>query len=402
MPLRRQTPFRRSGPPIPMLLLLILTVRSTSAQPSPPEETPPPYNGLSTSFNPSMAIIIVVLISAFFFLGFFSIYVRQCGGGAAPAAASGTGRARGGITQRGLEPEVLDTFPTLAYSEAKNLKVGKGSLECAVCLSEFEDDETLRLLPKCSHVFHPDCIDAWLASHVTCPVCRSNLVPDPFPPSESTDGADREAVVVAPESFDQVAVTVDERDRGEELAELARIGSQRRAFAAATRSKSMPRVQRFPRSNSTGHSVLTRPGENFDRFTLRLPEYIHREIVISAAEAAGRFQRTKSCVAFPASEEASSRRGYRSGEVSSRLGRSLRLGRSDRWPSFLARTLSTRFPGWGNGKKGETEGSFKKSDGGDVSLKGRMPSVRNPFECLGSGAKDNDSNESPSVALNRV
>ena len=48
-----------------------------------------------------------------------------------------------------------------------------------MCLNEFEDDERLRLIPKCDHVFHPECIDAWLASHTTCPVCRANLVPEP-------------------------------------------------------------------------------------------------------------------------------------------------------------------------------------------------------------------------------
>lgn len=48
-------------------------------------------------------------------------------------------------------------------------------LECVVCLSEFGDNETLRLLPQCLHVFHPYCIDVWLASHDTCPVCRTKV-----------------------------------------------------------------------------------------------------------------------------------------------------------------------------------------------------------------------------------
>jgi hypothetical protein len=76
---------------------------------------------------------------------------------------------------------VIETFPTMAYADVREHKTVKGALECAVCLSEFDDDETLRLLPKCSHVFHPDCIDTWLASHVTCPVCRANLVPEDVP-----------------------------------------------------------------------------------------------------------------------------------------------------------------------------------------------------------------------------
>lgn len=45
-------------------------------------------------------------------------------------------------------------------------------LECAVCLSRFEDADILRLLPKCKHAFHLDCVDTWLVSHSTCPLCR--------------------------------------------------------------------------------------------------------------------------------------------------------------------------------------------------------------------------------------
>ncbi|KAJ0984649.1 hypothetical protein J5N97_003005 [Dioscorea zingiberensis] len=400
--------------PIPMLLLLLVFAAGAAGQSSPNDNTPPRF---TTNFNPSMAIVIVVLISAFFFLGFFSIYIRQCGGAGTRAGVAPTtgGLSRRGNVQRGLDPEVLETFPTLVYSEVKGLKIGKGSLECAVCLSEFEDEETLRLLPKCSHVFHPDCIDAWLAAHVTCPVCRTNLVPgsDPFPPAESTDAAADDAPVANPEAAaEHVAITVDgdheSDDHSDELAELARIGSQRRA-AAALRSKSVARPALFPRSHSTGHSMLRRPGENLDRFTLRLPEHVRREIVVTAA--AGRLQRTTSCVAFPSSGEASSRRGYHVGEGSSRAGRSIRLGRSDRWPSFLARTLSSRFTSWGNGKRGgDGEGSFsfKKGDGEGSrsgSVKGRMPSVRAQFECLGGGVRpdgDHNPSDSQTVPLSRV
>ncbi|KAJ0984626.1 hypothetical protein J5N97_002982 [Dioscorea zingiberensis] len=186
-------------------------------------------------------------------------------------------------------------------------------------------------------------------------------------------------------------------------------GSGARRAAAALRSKSVARPALFPRSHSTGHSMLRRPGENLDRFTLRLPEHVRREIVVTAA--AGRLQRTTSCVAFPSSGEASSRRGYRVGEGSSRAGRSIRLGRSDRWPSFLARTLSSRFTSWGNGKRGgDGEGSFsfKKGDGEGSrsgSVKGRMPSVRAQFECLGGGVRpdgDHNPSDSQTVPLSRV
>ncbi|CAA2966190.1 RING-H2 finger ATL57-like [Olea europaea subsp. europaea] len=45
--------------------------------------------------------------------------------------------------------------------------------DCPICLSEFEETEIVKLIPYCRHVFHPRCVDTWLSSHVTCPVCRS-------------------------------------------------------------------------------------------------------------------------------------------------------------------------------------------------------------------------------------
>ncbi|EEE69879.1 hypothetical protein OsJ_29694 [Oryza sativa Japonica Group] len=289
-----------------MLLLLLAVAGFAAAQPS---QDNPPAGYYATNFSPSMAIVIVVLIAAFFFLGFFSIYVRHCYGGrgdysTTPLPRSGAARSR---RQRGLDQSVLATFPTMAYADVKAHKSVKGALECAVCISEFDDDETLRLLPKCSHVFHQDCIDTWLASHATCPVCRANLV----------DGA------------------------------------------PAARP---PR--RFPRSHSTGHSLSSSAAASAgaERFTLRLPEHVLREVI-----AAGQLQRTTSLVAFRAGRQGSTRRGLRSGggggggEGSSRAGRSVRLGQSGRWPSFLPRTFSARLPAWGSRstRRGDGDGSSK-------------------------------------------
>lgn len=44
--------------------------------------------------------------------------------------------------------------------------------DCVVCLDEFEEDKELKVIPGCGHLFHPQCIDAWLVSHGSCPVCR--------------------------------------------------------------------------------------------------------------------------------------------------------------------------------------------------------------------------------------
>ncbi|KAF8387718.1 hypothetical protein HHK36_026372 [Tetracentron sinense] len=84
---------------------------------------------------------------------------------------------------QGLEPSILTSLPTFLYSSTTT---HDQVLECAVCLSEFEDKDEVRLLPKCNHSFHIDCIDMWFHSHSTCPLCRVPVKPDiPVPVTET-------------------------------------------------------------------------------------------------------------------------------------------------------------------------------------------------------------------------
>ncbi|GLU12394.1 hypothetical protein SLE2022_290790 [Rubroshorea leprosula] len=72
--------------------------------------------------------------------------------------------------ESGLEARVLRSLPVFTYS----VKTHPDSvMECAVCLSEFEESESGRILPKCNHSFHIECIDMWFHSHSTCPLCRT-------------------------------------------------------------------------------------------------------------------------------------------------------------------------------------------------------------------------------------
>ncbi|CAK9188184.1 unnamed protein product [Ilex paraguariensis] len=47
--------------------------------------------------------------------------------------------------------------------------------ECPVCLSAFVEGEQIRRLKECKHCFHVACIDMWLYSHSSCPVCRASI-----------------------------------------------------------------------------------------------------------------------------------------------------------------------------------------------------------------------------------
>lgn len=84
--------------------------------------------------------------------------------------------------RRGLEPSVLKSLPLVVFSP-EDFKDG---LECAVCLSDLVQGEKARLLPKCNHGFHVECIDMWFQSHSTCPLCRNAVVPGTLNHSDST------------------------------------------------------------------------------------------------------------------------------------------------------------------------------------------------------------------------
>ncbi|GMG99696.1 hypothetical protein Nepgr_001536 [Nepenthes gracilis] len=336
-----------------VLLLLSPTVQHAGAQGWSPQatDTDPNNNG---KFSPSTGIIIIVFIAALFFMGFFSIYIRHCAEDSSirsrNVVTGPTARSRRG--PRGLDAAVIESFPKFAYSAVKTLKIGSAALECAVCLNEFEDDETLRLIPKCDHVFHPDCIDAWLATHTTCPVCRANLAPQS---AESTHSPQGVQIDEHSHSQDDVVVEVpqecdaDDNGDGRDIMERPLqapevVDVSRRLNRNRTRRNLSGRQRwfgRFWRSNSTGH-LAVKQWENMERFTLRLPEEVRKQVI------SGKLNRSASCVVLQ--REDSSRRGYGAGygEGSSRgrvtSARFDRGFRSNRWVFSLAQPFFSRAP----------------------------------------------------------
>lgn len=75
------------------------------------------------------------------------------------------------IQSRGLEELIVQNIPTLLYRREGEVSFNR----CTICLSEFEEEENLRVLPSCRHSFHLDCIDIWLQSNDNCPLCRSSI-----------------------------------------------------------------------------------------------------------------------------------------------------------------------------------------------------------------------------------
>ncbi|OEL29809.1 hypothetical protein BAE44_0009170 [Dichanthelium oligosanthes] len=112
---------------------------------------------------------------------------RACAdGGAAAAPALPTmatpARARAAC---GLVDAAIDALPAFVYARPGpgvagggdgSSKAGRRAL-CPVCLEDVEAGEMVRQLPACGHLFHVECIDMWLHSHATCPLCRCRVSP---------------------------------------------------------------------------------------------------------------------------------------------------------------------------------------------------------------------------------
>ncbi|KAF7096687.1 hypothetical protein CFC21_098590 [Triticum aestivum] len=93
--------------------------------------------------------------------------------------AAPRGRPRGGraweAAAEGVDPELLRSLPVTVYRAAPKGSTDDVGVECAVCLTELEDGEEARFLPRCGHGFHTECVDMWLASHTSCPLCRATV-----------------------------------------------------------------------------------------------------------------------------------------------------------------------------------------------------------------------------------
>ncbi|KAK7275807.1 hypothetical protein RIF29_16931 [Crotalaria pallida] len=291
-----------------LLLLFLLTSSPATAQFVEAQPLDPNTNNKSSVFA-VMAIVVVM----FFVSGFVSLCSRQCSGGRTRtlsrinlALPTGDSDGRSRREPRGLDQEIIDTFPTFLYSNVKGLKIGKETLVCAVCINEFEDDETLRLIPKCNHVFHPSCIDVWLSSHSTCPVCRANLVPRPedTPPMVPIQIPNEEAIVIVEEEGIKTENNNDTEASNHVF--LKRSHTMNHNRLPRSRSTDFLFNVLFPRrSNSMGrhHSE-----ENFERFTLRLPD----EMLMLNTTV---LKRTNSCMSFR--RMSSGRKGYRTRSFSS-------------------------------------------------------------------------------------
>ncbi|KAG0482711.1 hypothetical protein HPP92_010795 [Vanilla planifolia] len=129
------------------------------------------FLGLSSTVTGNIVVAVVVGILMLLFV--FLIFYLRANRSLISYPLNQTSRARlimsAAAPSRALDRAVLRSIPVTTYSSEDS----KESVECAVCLSEFVDGAFTRILPRCRHRFHIECIDMWFSSNSTCPVCRN-------------------------------------------------------------------------------------------------------------------------------------------------------------------------------------------------------------------------------------
>jgi len=73
-----------------------------------------------------------------------------------------------------VNEDALDELTLMEYGQLED-ELQKKIDKCAICLSEFENADTVRIM-KCEHFYHQVCIDTYLKNYNNkCPMCRDSM-----------------------------------------------------------------------------------------------------------------------------------------------------------------------------------------------------------------------------------
>lgn len=230
---------------------------------------PPPDSGddnSGTTFSPLIIAVIGILASAFLLVSYYAIITKYCRRRRSrnpdlevEALRTEISRDQWQVSSSagaGLDETLINSITVFKYKKGDKLVEGS---ECSVCLNEFEENENLRLMPKCCHAFHPSCIDVWLKSHSNCPLCRANAAPiytlptpNPAPAAQSSSAVNISALQI--HQPDDLIFVVEARESISHNQELFVSDDFLKSplQSNSTRSRNQEEERQIRRSNSLG------------------------------------------------------------------------------------------------------------------------------------------------------
>jgi hypothetical protein len=75
--------------------------------------------------------------------------------------------------KRRLPAQSKDIAALPVQTVSSKTHVGK-QMRCPICLDDFIEGDSLKTMP-CMHIYHSKCIDRWLATDNSCPICKTPI-----------------------------------------------------------------------------------------------------------------------------------------------------------------------------------------------------------------------------------
>ncbi|XP_059309837.1 putative RING-H2 finger protein ATL71 [Lycium ferocissimum] len=149
--------------------------------------------GKNYAYGIGFSLGLLILFSVMAYASYLCIQSRSRNNPNVPNSSSSSSHGSSTIVdnelvliQQGIDEEILRNYPKLLYSQAK-VHYHKEDIDddiasgCSICLADYKDNDMLRILSNCGHIYHVNCIDPWLRLHPTCPICRNSPLPTPLP-----------------------------------------------------------------------------------------------------------------------------------------------------------------------------------------------------------------------------
>ncbi|KAK4415948.1 E3 ubiquitin-protein ligase [Sesamum alatum] len=131
-----------------------------------------------TMQEPDLEQMTCISVGFLVVLAIICLFLRYVSSYPSPPMPSDDGHGRSAGTTQPVKARKFDWDSAHIPVSILGLSDSGGEI-CSICLGEFVCGEAVKILPRCKHMFHEDCIDAWLpVRSVNCPVCRDRIIDD--------------------------------------------------------------------------------------------------------------------------------------------------------------------------------------------------------------------------------
>ncbi|CAF1935461.1 hypothetical protein Bca4012_074586 [Brassica carinata] len=129
------------------------------------------YDDRNFQIHGQTVFFVVALFSVVLFFALLTLYIHRSCLARDPTDFHAPSPPFTLYVSGGLDPAEIRSLPVvLCRREAE-----EEQRECCICLGGLEEGEKMKVLPLCRHCYHCECVDRWLMTESSCPLCRVSI-----------------------------------------------------------------------------------------------------------------------------------------------------------------------------------------------------------------------------------